>query len=85
MVDDKFQFYGMFPYWGKKPCNIPEFNQKSIGTFTKGESYTITYDPIQLKLTIEGGRLTGKVERNLTKSKYFPVIFFNKKSAEIDI
>ena len=37
IVDDNKPFYGIFPYWSRRTCNIPEFHKKSMGKFKKGE------------------------------------------------
>ena len=64
-INSNIPFYGIFPYWSKKYCNIPVFHKNLKGTFKKGESYLVTYDPINSQLIIDGGRLRKKIMKKV--------------------
>ena len=83
--DENVPFYGIFPYWSRKYCNVPEFHAGLKGKFKKGEQYRIAFDPQKSLLSIEGGRLRRRVEKPVKRGVYRPVVFSSSTASDIQV
>ncbi len=68
--------YGIYPFKNTSyPFNIAQFGANLTGDAYSGDSFIFTFNPAQLKITIEGNLLKKTIVRKVKNARYTPVAF----------